>query len=340
MLVTVCTIAQLPQALTLGSSFQQHHPDQPVVLGLADDPAHLPTGWQSPYPLLTLADAGFTAESIAALSARYTPTAFRAATKPAFIRAAYDRYYQTGLSWPGLLYADPSGYVLGPLTNFFSELTSHSLLLNPHWLLPPTGPANADPDEKYLQNVGLYSSGFIGFGRQPDTLRMLGWWHERVQHHAHLDFCAGQCLDQLWLMHTPQFFENVGILHDPALQVALWNLPERTPQQTPQGWQVAHNGQTKPLLTIDVLGLRQINEGLFQHQNRLRLHSRPDAQHLLSTYQTALKLYDVPALAQTPPAYGQQPELTVLRGWRRNAAQALSRLSHWLDNVPVPPLHR
>jgi hypothetical protein len=338
MLVTVSTIAQLPQALTLGSSFQQHHPGQPVVIGLADDPAHLPAGWQSPYPLLTLTDAGFGSEVVAALSARYTPTAFRAATKPAFIRAAYDRYFQPGLSWPGLLYADPSGYIVGSLSALFDELTNRSLLLNPHWLMPPGD--NHQPDEKYLQNVGLYSSGFIGFGRQPGTRQLLDWWHERTQHHAHLDFCAGQCLDQLWLMHTPQFFANVGTLHNPGLQVALWNLPERSLHQMQTGWQVNHNGQAVPLLTIDVLGLLSVNEGLFQHQTRFSLRQRPDVNALLATYQTALKQHDVPTLARILPAYGQQPELIVRRGWRRTAGLSLNRLSRWIDTVPIPALHR
>lgn len=333
MLITVCTIAQLPQALTLGRSFHHHHPDQPFVIGLADDAHHLPTGWQSPFPLLTLADAGFSADAIAALSARYTPTEFKAATKPAFIRAAYDRFFQSGM-----LYADPSAYVFAPLSSLFNALSTHSLLLNPHWLTAPTD--NRLPDEKHLQNVGLYSSGLIGFGRHPETKRMLDWWHERVQEHGHIDFCNGQCLDQTWLMHVPSFFANTGILKEPGLQVSLWNVPERQLSQTAQGWQVTHGGQTTPLLTADFLGMLRPDEGLFQQQTRFVLSQRPDANQLLNEYQAALREQAALAPAPVAPAYGQQPEPVVRRGWRRTAHSRLSQLSRWIDTVPIRPFHR
>lgn len=333
MLITVSTIAQLPQALTLGRSFHQHHPDQPFVIGLADNAHNLPVGWQSPFPLLTLADAGFSPDAIAALSVRYTPTEFRAATKPAFIRAAYDRFFRSGM-----LYADPSAYVFAPLSGLFNTLSTHSILLNPHWLTPPTD--SLLPDEKHLQNVGLYSSGLIGFGRHPETNRMLNWWHERVQEHAHLDFCNGQCLDQTWLMHVPTFFADTGFLKDPGLQVALWNLPERRLRHTPLGWQVSHNGQTTPLLTADFQGLLRPDEGLFQQQTRFSLGQRPDGKHLLDDYQKALREQASTGLTRIAPAYGQQPEPVVRRGWRRTAHERLSRLSRWIDTVPVRPVHR
>lgn len=333
MLITVSTIAQLPQALTLGQSFLHYHPDQPFVIGLADDPTHLPTGWQSPYPVLTLADAGFSADALATLSARYTPTEFRAAVKPAFIRAAYERYFQTGM-----LYADPSGWVLGSLARLFDQVVTRSLLLNPHWLMPPAD--DRLPDEKYLQNVGLFSHGLIGFGRQPETRRMLDWWHDRVQEHAHLDFCQGQCLDQLWLMHVPALFTNTALLKEPGLQVALWNLPERQVQQTETGWQVHHAGQTTPLLTADFMGLTRADEGLFQQQNRLLLKQRPDVQTLVTSYRQALHRNTSAVLTTCVPAYGQRPEVPVRRGWRQSAYERLIRLSRWIDTIPVRPIHR
>ena len=333
MLLTVCTINQLPQALTLGASFAQHNPSRQFIIGLADDPDHLPAGWSSPYPLLTLADAGLSATDVALLSTRYTATEFRAACKPAFIRTAYKH---SGTN--GLLYADPSAFIYHSLDGLFAGVAQHSVLLNPHWLAAPTD--KHQPDEKHLQNVGLYSSGLIGFGRYPGTEAMLTWWENRTADRAHIDFCAGQCLDQLWLMHVPALYEQVGISKDTGLQVALWNLPERLLANTPTGWQVRQNDGLTPLLTADFLGLSHLSEGLFQHQNRLEISRRPDVRTLLSMYRSAHALQRQPDLSAVLPAYGQQPEPIIIRGWRRSVSQRLQWLSDWIDNVPVPPIHR
>lgn len=333
MLLTVCTINQLPQALALGRSFRQYNPSRTFLIGLADDPAHLPTGWASPFPLLTLTDAGLSVTDVAELSHRYTPTEFRAACKPAFIQAAFK---QAGSD--GLLYADPSAFVYHPLDDLFGQTAQHSVLLNPHWLRPPGD--KREPDEKHLQNVGLYSSGLIGFGRKPDTERMLNWWQSRTVDRAHIDFCTGECLDQLWLMHVPGLFADVGILKNPGLQVALWNLPERRLTNAPTGWQVEEQGLSMPLLTADFLGLLYVNEGLFQHQNRFQLKRRSDVTTLLSTYQSALNDHLHPDALTVSPAYGQRPEPIRLRGWRRSATQRLQQLSNWLNTVHIPPIHR
>ncbi|RYF70642.1 MAG: hypothetical protein EOO39_15335 [Cytophagaceae bacterium] len=333
MLLTVCTIAQLPQALTLGASFTQHNPDRQFVIGLADDPEHLPASWSSPYRLLTLADAGLSANDLAALSARYTPTEFRAACKAAFIQATYE---QTSSS--SLLYADPSAFIYHSLNELFDQIAQHSIVLCPHWLQAPAD--DRLPDEKHMQNVGLYSGGLIGFGPHPDTSKMLAWWRSRTADRAHIDFCAGQCLDQLWLMHVPALFEQVSILKQVGVQVALWNVQERHLALDKSGWQVIEKATPVPLLTADFIGLLSSNEGLFQRQNRLNIAKRPDVSTLLSMYQTALKPQLLPEFLSVRPAYGQQPELAILRGWRYSAVKKLHHLSTWINNVPVRPIHR
>ncbi|MEZ0539175.1 hypothetical protein [Fibrella arboris] len=333
MLLTVCTIAQLPQALTLGASFLQHNPSRRFLIGLADDPTRLPADWSSPYPILTFANTNLSANEVLILSQRYTPTEFRAACKPAFVQAAYQ---QAGTE--GLLYADPSAFVYHSLDALFAQLAHHSVLLNPHWLKTPAD--EQQPDEKHLQNVGLYSSGLLGFGPHADTETMLRWWQSRTADRAHINFCAGECLDQLWLMHVPTLFNAAGIVKDPGVQVALWNLSERPLANAPSGWQVITNGSSAPLLTADFLGLLHPHEGLFQRQTRLQINKRPDVGTLLSAYQTALNANQQAALLATPPAYGQQPEPVLLRGWQYSAVQRLRRLSYWINNVPVRPIHR
>ncbi|MBO0934785.1 hypothetical protein [Fibrella aquatilis] len=329
MILTVCTRAQLAGALALGASIRQQEPNHHFIIGLADEPTAIPD--IAPYTLLTLADTVLTASELATLSARYTPTEFTAAVKPRFIQAAFAQYPADDM----LLYFSSYSFVYQPLTPVFSQLANQKIVLNPHWLIPPAD--DLEPDEKHLQNVGLYSSSCMGFRRDPETMRMLTWWESRCLAHAAVDFCVGSCLDQLWLMHVPTLFAGVSILKNPGLQVALWNLPERHLQDITGNWQVQAVGTETPLLTADFQGLLVKREGLFQHQNRLKLSNRPDIRQLVAHYKVALAPYHQTA---PPPAYGAQPEPTIRIGWRRAALHRLGQLRQWIATVPVKPVHR
>ncbi|MBO0936931.1 hypothetical protein J2I47_10280 [Fibrella sp. HMF5335] len=329
MMLTVCTRAQLAGALALGASVRQHHPEQRFIIGLADEPADLPA--VGPCTLLTLTDTGLTSGQLTLLSARYTPTEFSAAVKPGFIRTAFERFSDETT----LIYLSPTSLLYGPLTPVFNALVTHNVLLNPHWLVPPAD--GLAPDEKHLQNVGLYSGGCLGFWRDAETERMLAWWEMRCHEHAAVNFCLGSCLDGLWLMHVPTLFAGVGVLKNTGLQAALWNLPQRLLVRQPDGWQVGLGDAQTPLLSVDFLGLTVKNEGLFQHQNRLRLASRSDVRQLLTDYRAALTSFSYNA---PHPAYGEQPEPVIRTGWRRTAHTRLTQLSRWIATVPVKPLHR
>ncbi len=333
MLVTICTIRQLPQAFALADSFTKFSANgksTPVVIGLADDPARLPVGFVSPYPLLPISDL-LAAEQLSTLSAAYTPTEFRAACKPLLLAAAFDRYPDADT----LLYADPNIQFLAPLTPVWEQLATANTLLTPFITRPPRD--NYWPDEKFFQNVGLYSADFLALRRSAETDRLLRWWDDRVRERAYLNFCAGLCLDQIWLMHVLVFFQNVVAVHNPGWHLALWNLPERTLRREPNGWLV--NGpasQQQPALFINFKGLLNPDEGFFPYQNRFQLSERPEVTDLLTTYQQAISTYTTPQLMTVRPTYGQQPEPAVLRGWRHTTVQSMQAVTSFIDQVYLP----
>jgi hypothetical protein len=351
MLLTVCTIRQLPQALTLADSLRRQHPDPadwPMVIGLADDPTHLPAGFSWPAGVLLLTLADWLPEPVADVSARYTPTEFVAVTKPGFVREAMRRFSPTAL-----IYADPSSYIYQSLNGLRESLAGKTLRLTPHWSHPPAdrayptdtrprpGTGNADrlyPDEKYLQNIGLYSAGWLAFGTGTETNRLLTWWQNRTLTHGKIDFCAGTCADQLWLMHTPTMFSGVVRDSNPAVQVALWNLPERRlGRADKKTWFVGGaDGQSTRLVSANFCGLHTPNEGYFRQQTRLRLSQRADVRLLLSEYRRELDRFANPVLARVKPAYGLQPEPPVLTGWRREARQDLVNLIKAVETFGWP----
>lgn len=335
MFITLCTLRQLPQAFTLGDSVHQYTPagateSAPFVIGLLDDPARLPAGFQSPYPLLPVSE-WMAIDELTSLSARYTPTELAAACKPRFIQTVFEQY-----PWAtSVVYADANVRFFGPTTAINDQLAGANALLTPHITRAPAD--NRWPDEKAFQNVGLYSADFLAFRRSAETDRLLTWWRDRVEPRAAIDFCAGTCTDQLWLMHVPIFFQDVKVVNDSGWHVALWNLPERKLLTDGVNWRVSGTaGTDRPLLFANFKGLYQPDEGFFPHQNRLQLRDRPDATALLTAYRLALRAHDHLALNRIPPAYGARPEPIVLRGWRRSVVQSLRAVTRFVDRVPLP----
>ncbi|WP_288424023.1 hypothetical protein [uncultured Spirosoma sp.] len=341
MLVTICFIHQLPQALVLADSYCRNSlkaaSDTPaVVIGLADDPAHLPQDVQFPYPILPVGTL-FTDSERQQLSDQYTPVEFAAACKPRFLTAVFARYptVQT------LLYADPNVLFLHSIQPILDRLRSQTLLLTPYLLQAPgdTGPGKrAWPDEKHLQNIGLYNADFLAFSRAPETEQLLAWWQSRAETRAYIDFCKGLCTDQIWLMHAPVFFAGITILHDPSWHVALWNLPQRPLRQRDSTWELAASGQ--PVLFANMKGLFNPDEGFFPHQTRLNPAKRSDVMTLLRDYRQQVAAKEPAALTPIRPAYGMQPVPLIVRGWRRTATTLLTALNKRIDTIYLPALPR
>lgn len=313
--LTVCTIRQLPQALALGESLQRHHPAAAFVLGLCDDPSHLPAELNIPYPTLLLSDLALPDQE--QLSQQYTPAEFVAACKPLFIKHLYEK--QSAETW--LIYLDPAVYLYQPLTDLQSRYADATLLLTPHLLKPLAD--SAYPDEKHIQNIGLYSSGFIGLRHTAETTRFLNWWSSRVPERAFARPCEGMYTDQIWLVLTPGLFEGVTIAKNPGWHLGLWNLHERPTAES-------------SLSFLNYKGLVD-QEGYFQAQTRVKRSAYPTINKLLSAYQARLRQFDpAGSLGSVTPAYGLQPFKPPLRGWRKNAVQSLRETVQFIETVDVP----
>ena len=301
------------------------------MIGLVDNPAALPASFSSPYPLVPIQDL-LPPNELAVLSAQYTPTEFTAACKPLFITEAFRRYPQADT----LIYADPNSQFLAPLTDLWHQLSTATILLTPY-ITRSLSPG--EPDEKFFQNIGLYSSDFLAFRRSAETDRMLSWWDNRVRERAYVNVCEGLCLDQTWLMHVPVFFRDVRIIKHPGWHVGLWNLPERLLTVQAGHWTVSGpTAQHQPLLFINFKGLFNPDEGFFTHQKRFRLSQQAPITNLLEAYRQAVGQYALQTDNELPSAYGQQPEPPVLRGWQYELAKSMHRAVRFLDRVYLPAI--
>lgn len=313
--LTVCTIRQLPQALALGESLRQHHPADPFIIGLCDDLAHLPPGFQIPHPMIAMSDLSIPDRE--SLSQQYTPAEFLAACKPLFINQVYKNLAPT--DW--LVYVDPSVYFFQPLSDLQTRYAEATVLLTPHLLKPLTD--NAFPDEKYVQNVGLYSSGFLAIRHTTESTRFLDWWSSRVPERAFARPCEGMNTDQIWLVLTPGLFDGITIVKNPGWHLGLWNLHERLTEDTTE------------IIFLNYKGLAD-QEGYFQAQDRVKISSYPAIKTLLRSYQNRLRQLDPDGLSTIVPAYGRQPFKPPVRGLRKKTAEALRQTVQFIDTVDIP----
>ena len=319
--LTVCTGRQLPAALVLRDSIRQWHPGTELVICLADTlPPQIP---ESPARLWPI-ERFWNQDDLARRSAQYTTTEFAAATKPTFIRAVYERFTDCDT----VVYVDPTTFFYQPVTDELARHPGATLLLSPHLSRPPAD--GLMPDEKHVQNVGLYSAGLLGFRRSPATAQFLVWWEGRVADRSFIRFCDGLCLDQIWLMHAPAFLAGVAIVTTPGWNVGLWNLHEHTLIQTSGSNRWLADG-INALISVNFCGLTNPDQGLFPYQTRLQPARRPDVQQLIIDYRQQFSMN-----IDQKPAYGQRPEPSVLRGWQKTVADTLHVVSRRIETAPVP----
>jgi hypothetical protein len=324
---SIATIQQLPQALALRESLKRYHPNDRFVIGLCDQSANLPADFKTDAELITLQDIALPNHlSWSTLSNQYNPVEFLKASKPLFLAHLWQHYSDVHQ----FVYLDPTVFLYQPLTELDTTYKEQAILLTPHLLSPPGDQLH--PDEKHLQNVGLFHSGFLALRRSDEANHFVDWWSKRVPERAYIDYCQAMCLDQLWLMLTMVFYNSVGIVKNPGWHVGLWNLPERNVQQTASGF----SANKAPLAFINFDGL--INQSvIFSQQTRFQANHYPVIQSLLRDYQALLRQFDN-GLSQISPAYGKQPiqYRYPLNGLRGTLVTKLRQTVHYIETVYVP----
>jgi len=124
-----------------------------------------------------------------------------------------------------LLYVDPDCVFLRDPAPIFECLAKHAAVLFPHRLAP-----GIEPLENLLLRVGPYNLGMLGLS-WPKSEPLLAWWRERVETECSDGPAAAErCrfVDQSWSALFP-CLADCYVNHDPAWNVAHWNLDERDP---------------------------------------------------------------------------------------------------------------
>ncbi len=205
-------------ARVLARSFREHHPDVPLFVLLADEVDGYFDPAAEPFQLLHLENLAI--PDLPRFLSQYSRQQTVVAAKAWLLSHLLDRGFHRAV------FLDADLLVLGDLTPLLAPAGDPAVLLTPHLLAPLAGGDRIARELNILQS-GIYNGGFLGVSDSPEARRFLAWWQERLSLHCRHAVAEGLHYDQRWLDLVPAFFEDVGIVRDPAFNTAYWNLPER-----------------------------------------------------------------------------------------------------------------
>jgi glycosyltransferase involved in cell wall biosynthesis len=128
------------------------------------------------------------------------------------------------LAGPTAFYIDPDIWIMDNIDHLSVPAIETGIVLTPH-LLQPLPDDGATPEATSILQAGVYNLGFIGVSDRAKPF--LEWWGERLRRDCIVDPAAGLFVDQRWVDFAPGFFDH-AIIDDPALNIAYWNLGNRT----------------------------------------------------------------------------------------------------------------
>lgn len=276
---TLCSNNYLAMACVLEESVRRYCPDARFIVGLVDrlnpeiDYSPLSRSEILPVESLKL-------DCLDEMIGRYSIVELNTALKPFYFRHLFNREPDT----QKIIYLDSDIQVFAPLDPILRDLERCEVLLTPHLLTAwDSGLSHAPEQEAQFLKYGIYNLGFCGAKRGDHSRHMLEWWCNRLRDHCLLDTENGYFVDQLWMNHAPVFFEAVSVSKDPGLNVAHWNLHERTLSRNEQGdWRV--NGE-RALVFYHFSSYQPGTEsGMGRHSRIFSLENRPEMKPLFDQY--------------------------------------------------------
>ena len=187
-----------------------------------------------------------------------------------------------------VIFLDPDICVYSRLDPVFDGLRNHSIVVTPH-ATSPVADGKAPSDVDFLR-FGSINTGFIGIRNCAEGSAFLDWWSKRCLEFGFYEPQTGLAVDQKWLDLAPCLFPGLGILSDPGLNVAFWNLHERNLSKRDGIWFV---NEEWPLRFFHFSSFVTANPSAIAYkQSRFTPGSRPDLAELFDGYARYLQSTD------------------------------------------------
>jgi glycosyltransferase involved in cell wall biosynthesis/SAM-dependent methyltransferase len=265
--LNICTIIArnyVAFARVLAESFKASHPDGNCSVLVIDDPTGFIDPAEEPFELLTIDQIGLPDPE--RMAAWYDVMELSTAVKPWLLRTLLERP-----GYDSVVYLDPDIRIFAPLEEIEQRVASHDVVLTPHFdkPLPRDG---RKPSEEDILIAGSYNLGFIGLRGGETADALLDWWSERLENDCLNEPEAGRFVDQRWIDLAPGLWPGIDILRDPTYNIAYWNLPTRSLEDSGgDGYLV--NGQPLRFFHFSGFDPRRPTE-LSKHQNRIKVEAQ------------------------------------------------------------------
>ena len=220
--ITVATVSYLYQAVTMLDQYKKIHPATSQTIIVADyhkcNLIKLKGLVRDDIDLIAPEDLGY--DKVGLIRTYYNPLEFCSALKIIgmihFIEAGAD-----------CLFLDPDTFVLQDIESRLFQLAG-DILLSPHTFQPYPSDGKS-PDDLEISMSGFINGGVM-FGRAHATsLAPLLWLKSKIATQWFVAPLKGLYADQIWLSALPYYFnKNVTLINDLGINVAYWNLHERS----------------------------------------------------------------------------------------------------------------
>jgi len=261
-LCSLCTTSHLSLARTLIASVRQHFSGKIHLLLIDSDDASLIPADTTLVRRDQVIDPAVWQEMVA----RYNTLELCCTLKALLLR------FLARTAGCPVIYLDADTYLLAPLGPVLPPHPDFSVFLTPHLTAPLPGDYHAN--EIGMLCAGTYNAGVVGVGTNPDGIRFLDWWAERVRLYAYEAQAQGVFTDQRWLDLVPSFFRQVCVSQESGLNVGHWRVcSERDFAEDPAGRLTFRGG------AVTLMHMSQFV---------------PERPHLLARYVTPAVTQDLP----------------------------------------------
>lgn len=267
-------------ALTLARSFEQHHPEHHFFIFLVERDVPQGTTERADLgPRTTLVPLGqIGLPDLLQRAFYYDVTELCTSVKPDCALYLFDQ------GWAQVVYLDPDIFLYGALSDVYEGLDRHDIILTPHTVVPMAD--QHMPNELDLLKTGAYNLGFVAIAGRSEGRRFLTWWAHRLRFDAQIAFDSGLFTDQKWVDLVPSYFDHVWICKLRTLNVAYWNLHERS--VTVDGGRYLVAG--RPLVFFHFSGINVHDPSrLSKYQTRHVLAAEPVVAELVTAYCRAVQ---------------------------------------------------
>lgn len=277
---TVCSANHLAHCKTMAQSFNEFNSGYELFIILIDQVNNrFNLSLFESCKIIEISSLGISDFDI--MARRYSVIELNCAMKP-FAAQWIFAHHQPDL----LLYIDSDTWVFDSFEKVEKSLLENDLVITPHFTHPY--PDNhLLPRERDILRSGLYNAGFLGMRNTVQTHSFLLWWADHMKTECFYNFAEGMGVDQIWINLVPLLFKKVQINTNPGLNVAYWNLHERTISLVDKKYWVNANNE---LIFMHISGYQFDQPALIsRHQNRFAINDYPVLDSLLQAYAKKVK---------------------------------------------------